>query len=136
MKIDGFKVDGIANIEHAHLKIEELCALIAPNGYGKSNVLRAIEFGVRFLTADDAERRQMLNGRWMSINTAIYGKDFSFEIAGRISIDGDEQQFVYAYQLALPARYTAFRCPIWRRSTTPSRTSRLVAARASGYLAG
>lgn len=28
MKIDGFKVDGIANIEHAHLKIEELCALM------------------------------------------------------------------------------------------------------------
>ena len=73
MKIDGFKVDGIANIEHANLRTGELCALIAPNGYGKSNVLRAIEFGIRFLTADDAERRQMLNGRWMSINTAIYG---------------------------------------------------------------
>jgi len=37
MKIDGFKVDGIANIEHAHLRIEDLCALIAPNSYGKSN---------------------------------------------------------------------------------------------------
>ena len=89
MKIDGFKVDGIANIEHANLRTGELCALIAPNGYGKSNVLRAIEFGIRFLTADDAERRQMLNGRWMSINTAIYGKDFSFEIAGRIGTDDD-----------------------------------------------
>ena len=100
MKIDGFKVDGIANIEHANLRTGELCALIAPNGYGKSNVLRAIEFGIRFLTADDAERRQMLNGRWMSINTTIYGKDFSFEIAGRIGTDDDEQQFVYSYQLA------------------------------------
>ena len=40
MQIDGFKVDGIANIEHAHLRIENLCALIAPNGYGKSNVLK------------------------------------------------------------------------------------------------
>lgn len=100
MKIDGIKVDGIANIEHANLKIEELCALIAPNGYGKSNVLHAIEFGVRFISADDVERRQMLSGRWMSINTAIYGKDFSFEIAGRISVDGEEQQFVYSYQLA------------------------------------
>ena len=100
MKIDGFKVDGIANIEHAHLKIEDLCALIAPNGYGKSNVLSAIEFGVRFLSADEAERRQMLGGRWMSINTAIYGNDFSFEIAGRISVDSEELQFVYSYQLA------------------------------------
>ena len=89
MKIDGFKVDGIANIEYAHLRIEELCALIAPNGYGKSNVLRAIEFGVKFLSADDVERKQMLSGRWMSINTAIFGKDFSFEIAGCISVDGE-----------------------------------------------
>lgn len=100
MQIDGFKVDGIANIEHANLRIEDLCALIAPNGYGKSNVLRAIEFGVRFLSAEEAERRQMLSGRWMSINTATYGKDFSFEIAGRFSADGEEQQFVYSYQLA------------------------------------
>ena len=100
MKIDGFKVDGITNIEHAHLRIEDLCALIAPNGYGKSNVLSAIEFGVRFLSADEAERRQMLGGRWMSINTAIYGNDFSFEIAGRISVDSEELQFVYSYQLA------------------------------------
>ena len=100
MKIDGFKVDGIANIEHAHLKVEDLCVLIAPNGYGKSNVLRAIEFGMRFLTADDAERRQMLGGRWMPINTATYGRDFSFEMTGRIDVDGEERQFVYSYQLA------------------------------------
>ena len=37
MKIEGFKVGGIANIEHANLRTGELCALIAPNGYGKSN---------------------------------------------------------------------------------------------------
>ena len=100
MQIDGFKVDGIANIEHANLRIEDLCALIAPNGYGKSNVLRAIEFGVRFLSAEEAERKQMLSGRWMSVNTATYGKDFSFEIAGRFNVDGEEQQFIYFYQLA------------------------------------
>ena len=100
MRIDGFKVDGIANIERANLRIEDLCALIAPNGYGKSNVLRAIEFGVRFLSAEEAERKQMLSGRWMSVNTATYGKDFSFEIAGRFNVDGEEQQFVYFYQLA------------------------------------
>ena len=100
MRIDGFKADGIANIEHVNLRIEDLCALIAPNGYGKSNVLRAIDFGVRFLSADEAEKRQMLSGRWMSINTATYGKDFSFEIAGRFNVDGEEQQFVYFYQLA------------------------------------
>ena len=29
MKIDGFKVDGIANIEHANLRTGELCVIIS-----------------------------------------------------------------------------------------------------------
>ena len=100
MRIEGFKIDGIANIEHANIKIRELCALIAPNGYGKSNLLKAIEFGVGFIKADDTERRQMLRGRWISINTKMLGRNFSFEIEGNIDIDDEEQQFVYSYQLS------------------------------------
>ena len=48
MEIEGFRIEGFANIERASLKVGEQNALIAPNGYGKSNVLRAIEFGVLF----------------------------------------------------------------------------------------
>lgn len=46
MEIEGFRIEGFANIERVNLKVGEQNALIAPNGYGKSNVLRAIEFGV------------------------------------------------------------------------------------------
>ena len=42
MIIDNLIIEGISNIEHIHLEIGEINALIAPNGYGKSNVLRAI----------------------------------------------------------------------------------------------
>ena len=57
MQINGFKIGGFANIKDAHLEIGVIHALIAPNGYGKSNVLHAIEFGIRFLTAEDTERQ-------------------------------------------------------------------------------
>ena len=64
MRIYGFSIDGIANIEHARLKIGEMNALIAPNGYGKSNVLHAIEFGISFLTAEEAEWL-LLQNKWL-----------------------------------------------------------------------
>lgn len=100
MRIDGLKIGGIANIEHVSLKIEELNALIAPNGYGKSNMLRAIEFGVSFLTANETQRQQMMRSRWLPINKVIKGKDFSFEMAGSMDVDGVEQLFVYEYSFS------------------------------------
>ena len=51
MIIDGFDIKGISNIGHVRLDIREMNALIAPNGYGKSNVLSAISFGMDFLKA-------------------------------------------------------------------------------------
>ena len=100
MRIDGFSIDGIANIEHARLKIGEMNALIAPNGYGKSNVLHAIDFGIRFLTAEEAERRQMMRSRWQPINISMQGKDFLFEVTGSMDLNGVEHLFVYEYRFA------------------------------------
>ena len=100
MRIDGFSIDGIANIEHARLKIGEMNALIAPNGYGKSNVLHAIEFGIRFLDAEEAERRLMMRSRWLPINVSMQGKDFLFEVTGSIDLNGEEHLFVYEYRFA------------------------------------
>jgi len=53
MTIDSFIIDGISNIEHIRLDIGDINALIAPNGYGKSNVLNAISFGLMYLNANE-----------------------------------------------------------------------------------
>lgn len=100
MKIDGFKIGGFANIDLVNLDVEGMNALVAPNGYGKSNVLHGIEFGVRFFGAEEAERRQMMGSRWKPVNTTIDGKNFSFEIRGSVDVDGEEQLFVYGYAFA------------------------------------
>lgn len=100
MKIDGFFIDGIANLENLHIQTGALNALIAPNGYGKSNVLHAIEFGTRFLSAEEPERRQMLQSRYIPINSSAPGKDFCFEILGSMKLEGIEWQFIYGYRCA------------------------------------
>ena len=100
MRIDGIKIKGIANIDSVCLEIGELNALIASNGYGKSNVLHAIEFGVRFLSADETERIQMLRSRWLPINIAMLRKDFDFEITGIIDVEDEKLQFAYEYSFA------------------------------------
>ena len=58
MIIDSLIIEGISNIEHIRLDIGEINALIAPNGYGKSNVLSAISFGLALLNANEATKRQ------------------------------------------------------------------------------
>lgn len=95
MKIDRFIIEGIANIEHVDLKLESMNALVAPNGYGKSNLLRAIEFGIRFLSADEQERRSMLNSRLLPINIAMIRRDFIFEVSGLMNCNEGELQFIY-----------------------------------------
>ena len=49
MIIESFIIEGFSNIEHIRLDVGEINALIAPNGYGKSNVLSAISFGLMYL---------------------------------------------------------------------------------------
>ena len=56
MTVRGFVIEGISNIR---LDVGSLNALIAPNGYGKSNVLRAIGFGMDFLSATEQEKIQI-----------------------------------------------------------------------------
>lgn len=98
MKIDRIVIEGIANIGHAQLKFGAMNVLIAPNGYGKSNMLKAIAFGLQFMTMGEAKRRQMLSSSFLPINVSILRNDFSIEISGALEVDGEEKLFQYGYK--------------------------------------
>ena len=89
MVIDSLLIEGISNIGSLRLGLGQLNALLAPNGYGKSNVLSAVEFGMKFLSAAPQDKLQMMRSRFTPLNIDMLGKDFCFEISGKF--DGEEQ---------------------------------------------
>ena len=97
MTVRGFVIEGISNIGSLRLDVGSLNALIAPNGYGKSNVLRAIGFGMDFLSATEQEKIQMMRSRFVPINNNMYRKDFRFEILGSTMMDEQEMEYHYGY---------------------------------------
>ena len=98
MVIDSFDIKGISNIEHVRINVGEMNVLIAPNGYGKSNVLNAISFGMGFLKASMESRRQMLDSGFAPINEAMIHNNFRFELNGRLSTDEHAQLFLYGFE--------------------------------------
>ena len=98
MVIDSFDIKGISNIKHVRIDVGEMNALIAPNGYGKSNVLSAISFGLDFLNASAEGRRHMLDNGFAPINEAMVHNNFRFEINGRLSTDEPAQLFLYGFE--------------------------------------
>ena len=98
MIIDSFIIEGISNIGHLRLDVGEMNALIAPNGYGKSNVLNAISFGLMFLNTNEETRRQMLRSRYLPINVSMQEKKFHFEVHGRIKRNERTEMVQYGYE--------------------------------------
>ena len=98
MVIDRFDIEGIYNIEHIRIDVGQMNALIAPNGYGKSNVLSAISFGLDFLNASAEGRQHMLDNGFAPINEAIVHDNFRFEINGRLTTDEPAQLFLYGFE--------------------------------------
>lgn len=98
MELDRLTIEGFTNIEKIELKLTHINALIAFNNYGKSNVMRAIDFGVSFIKGNPEQKlRQMGYQPAIPINKSISNKEFSFEIVGSILLGDEKNSFVYKY---------------------------------------
>ena len=97
--IRNIRIGGITNIAEVSVPLEALTALVAPNNYGKSNVLQGVEFAIRFLTAAPQDRRQMMAQRTLiPINTSMDSRPFVFEISG--TTDDYDYQYGYRFEWA------------------------------------
>ena len=98
MILNKVKISGIFNLKDVEISLEDLSALIAPNNYGKSNVLHAIDFGVFFMeTSSKRKSSWMRNRSLIPINSALEGAPFSFELEGEFHDGENSFSFVYGY---------------------------------------
>ena len=92
LNILGFEVSGYRNIVKTNIKLNDMTAIIGLNGYGKSNVISAIRFGIDFIQLTNKEP-------YMSKYTEIpllenyYENDYSFEIEAEY----EEQRLKYGF---------------------------------------
>lgn len=49
MKIQSVLVDGFKNLSNVRIDFSKITVLVALNNFGKSNVLGAIDFGLKFI---------------------------------------------------------------------------------------
>ena len=81
MKLKYITIGGYRNLKKTRIVFEGLTTLIALNSYGKSNVLRGIEFAVDFYKDNPSNRQKRF--KWESalpLNQATCHDDFYFEM--------------------------------------------------------
>ncbi len=100
LKLKRIKVEGFRNINNVSLELSKMNALVGLNASGKSNILDAIQFGMRFITdREDDKERLMKRTDCIPINKVTQNKNFSFEIEGEIEYENQIETFVYGYEL-------------------------------------
>lgn len=95
MKITSISLAGFCNIKHIDIQLTDFNALVAPNNYGKSNVIDGIRFAFDFITTSEDERRQMMgDAAYIPINIATSGEPFRF---GMVFTHSDGLLYSYTF---------------------------------------
>lgn len=94
-----FKINGFRNLTNVTLNLNDVTAIVGLNSYGKSNVINAINMGIRFIKAPSEEKiRYMSNRSMYPLLKKNAGTDFSFEFTAEIINENNEKADVtYGY---------------------------------------
>ena len=99
MKIQKVCIDGFKNLSEVDLVLDDITAIVSVNNYGKSNVLKAIDFGLDFIKASMDDRiHHMSNSNLMPMNNNLLGRNFKFEIETKTSINDSIMSIIYGYE--------------------------------------
>lgn len=99
MKITRIHIANFANIGDVNIDLADITALVAPNNYGKTNVLEALRFGIDFISAPPkAKESAMALKAFIPINSATQGKPFEFEICGLLNDNAIQFKYYYSFR--------------------------------------
>ena len=96
ISIKSITIKGYKNILTTTIDLQDVTCLLAPNNYGKSNILSAIKFGHYFITAPADKKIFMMRSITdIPVNKTVAGKPFVFRMEGALD---ENRDFQYEYQ--------------------------------------
>ena len=96
MEVQRVKLGGFRNISEATISFDAITSLVGLNGYGKSNVIDAIDFGIDFINSPNVEKTNMMAAKpCVPILKKNVGQDYSFDIT--LTLVSREQRFFVNY---------------------------------------
>lgn len=110
MEILNITVGGFRNIKKVKLNFDSITALVGLNGYGKSNIMDAIDFGFDFIHFTSSARTGMMASKQgIPILKSNAGQDFSFDIEVKMNSNNQNYCINYGYSFS------------WQTDNTPAR---------------
>lgn len=99
MKIERITVHGFRNIDNTTMHFSKIQSLISLNSFGKSNLLTAIDFGIRFIS-NDSKKTMMHWIPGVPLNRQLAQEDFKFELEMTTDTDSalDKVWVTYGFQ--------------------------------------
>ena len=103
MEILRTKIKGIRNISESEIVFGRMTALVGLNGYGKSNILDAIDFGIDFIKFPPEVKRKVMSSKSnVPILQSNAGQNFAFEIELRVNSENNSFIVEYSYEFMWP----------------------------------
>lgn len=113
MEILNITVGGFRNIKRLKLDFDTITALVGLNGYGKSNVMDAIDFGFDFIHFPSNIRNGMMSAKQgIPILKSNVGQDFCFDI--EVKLNSNDQSYFVNYGYAFS----------WKTDTKPAKITK------------
>ena len=107
MELIEITIGGFKNIKRTTINFEgnKITSLIAPNNYGKSNLLDGIDFAQRFINSNSKDKKNLLSSHYLiPINKFIDSSNFIFEI---VYLLREEESIFMKYSFELEWKKTA-----------------------------
>lgn len=98
MSLKYITVSGFKNIKNTTIELSKITSLLSINSYGKSNLLKAFDFGVDFVTQTSKIKQKMMGyKRGVPLCLSNIYEDFTFEFNLDVDINGKNLDIIYGY---------------------------------------
>ncbi|MBE6842811.1 MAG: ATP-binding protein [Ruminococcus sp.] len=99
MEILKIKVKGIRNISEVEIVFDKMTALVGLNGYGKSNIMDAIDFGLDFIKYPQQIKNRLMSSKQnIPILKFNAGQNYEFQIEIALTANNVNYLVMYGYE--------------------------------------